>query len=146
MTALETPIATARQAFKTILDTASLDVAVERDGLPYGGAQDRSIVIQHVSGALETVGGENWSSTEKGAWVVVHLQLDIWHSNPVQRDTLADQVLKTIETNRGTFKSAHNIQDLQCLELHDLPDPETGTQLYRKVIRYRMRTPLTRAA
>jgi hypothetical protein len=143
---LTTPIATARQAFKTILDAASLGVAVERDGLPYGGARDRSIIIQHVTGAIETIGGENYSATEKGGYTIVHLQLDIWQSNRVTRDTLADQVIALIESKRADFKATHNIQDLLCLELHDLPDPETGSQLYRKVIRYKMRTPLTRAA
>lgn len=127
-----------------VLTAATLGVSIERDGIPYGGATDHSIVIQHVSGLVITDGGQDWSATQKGAWVLIDLQLDIWDSNPVSRDSLADKVLKAVEGGRTTFRSTYNMFDLRCVEFHDMADPETGPQLYRKVIRYQMKTPLTR--
>ena len=136
----------ARQAFKTILNAANLGVAVERDGLPYGGATDRSIVIQQVVGSSETFGGENIEPGLKGEFIEVHLQLDIWEGNRVTRDTLADSVMKLIASKRGELRTTYNIHSLNLVEIHDLPDPESGPEIYRKVLRYKMKTPLTRNA
>ena len=141
-----TPIATARQAFKTLLDNASLDVAVERDGLPYGGASSRSIVIQPIAGTTVTFGGENRTATEKGEALQVHIQLDVRHETSQMRDQVAEKVLAAVQAGRGTLRTA-GLVNPRLVENHNAgDDPVEGVQIYRHVIRYIVEVLLTRAA
>lgn len=141
-----TPIVACRTAIKTLIDEGNLDVDVHDKGLPYGGARARQVIITQVTGSLITFGGENYASNLKGSNLVVYLQVDVWHDNPDERDLLADQIIALVDANRAWFRSEYGIWDIRLVEHHDLPDPSEGVQLYRKIMRYMMKVPVTRAS
>jgi hypothetical protein len=143
-----TPIVACRTAIKAVIDNASpsLNVDVHDLGLPYGGARSGQVIITQVTGSMTTFGGENYEATKKGGDLIVHLQVDVWHDNPTQRDILADQIIALLDSSRASLKSSYGIFDLLLVEHHDLPDPSEGVQLYRKVLRYSMKIPVTRAS
>jgi hypothetical protein len=141
-----TPIVACRTAIKALIDGGNLSVDVHDLGLPYGGALPGQVIITQVTGSMGTYGGENYDGTPlKGGNLVVHLQIDVWQDNPAQRDSIADQIIALIDKNRAWFRSNYGIFDLLLVEHHDTADPSEGVQLYRKVLRYSMKIPVTRA-
>jgi hypothetical protein len=147
-----TPTVACRTAIKVIIDNANLGVDVHDKGLPYGGVRARQVIISQPWGVLQTYGGENYAAGLKGGDITVQLQIDVWQDSATQRDIVADQILALIDLNRAWLRSTYGIFDLVLLEYHDVltrsmpTDPTEGVLLYRKLLRYSMKIPLTRAA
>jgi hypothetical protein len=104
----------AKDAFKAILDAASLGVPVFRD-LPLGeGAPVPSVVLTLVSGGSRSgaIGLQEFSSLR--ALEERHrIQIDCYHSDKVECDAVADKVEQTIVDHEATLCSMYGIENVE---------------------------------
>jgi len=119
---LSTPRESVRAAFVAILTAANLGVTIY-DGLPFDGADTRSVVIRTVSGTSKSPGvGLRKSTTKRGFMAYYRLQLDINYDDRAGVTTLADQVEQAIMDAIDTLRTTYDIHGLRkMLDVDALP-------------------------
>ncbi len=119
---LSTPRQSVRTAFKTVLDAASLGVTVY-DGLPFEGADTRSVVIRTVSGTSKSPGiGLRKDPTKRGLMLQYRLQLDVNYDDRQGCTALADSVEQALMNAVDTFRTTYDIHNLRkMLDVDALP-------------------------
>jgi len=119
-----TPRGSAKDAFKAILDAASLGVTVYRD-MPYAGASLRSVVLTFVSGSSRAGAlGLQMSPTERGLEARHRVQIDCYHDVKVDCDRLADKVEQAILDHLDTLRSTYDIHNVQKIVDTDAAPPD----------------------
>ncbi|MGA2971903.1 MAG: hypothetical protein ABSE39_04665 [Candidatus Bathyarchaeia archaeon] len=119
---MSTPRESVRAAFVAILTAANLGVTIY-DGLPFDGADTRSVVIRTVSGTSKSPGvGLRKSTTKRGFMAYYRLQLDINYDDRAGVTTLADQVEQAIMDAIDTLRTTYDIHGLRkMLDVDALP-------------------------
>jgi len=117
-----TPRQGVRAAFKNILDAAELDVPVY-ERMPYGGAEQNSVVLTIVSGTSQRPAiGNRITSTEKGLEEHYRLQVDCYHNDQTEADKLADAVEQIIMEAQDDLEETYGIFDVKkVVDIDTLP-------------------------
>lgn len=118
-----TPRQNVRSAFKTILVAANLGVTVH-ERMPYEGAEQRSVVLQLVSGSNRSPGiGLRFSSAERATEEPRRIQIDCYHDDPAEAEKLADKVGQAIMDHLDVLRSTYDIHHVRMsVEIDTLPD------------------------
>lgn len=115
--------ADAKDAFKTILDSAQLGVPVFRD-LPPEGAPAPSVVLTLVSGNSRSGAiGLQETETQRALEERHRIQIDCYHDDKVECDRVADQVEQAIVDHDDTLRSTYGIENVQKVGDADVSMP-----------------------
>jgi len=110
----------AKDAFKVILDAAQLGVPVFRD-LPPEGAPAPSIVLTLVSGSSRSGAiGLLETETQRALEERHRIQIDCYHDDKVECDSVADQVEQAIVDHEDTLRSTYGIENVQKMDDADV--------------------------
>jgi hypothetical protein len=119
---LSTPRASVRAAFIAILTAANPGVQIY-DGLPFEGADTRSVVIRVVSGTSRSPGvGLRKDATKRGLMMQYRMQIDVNYDDRAGVTTLADSVEQALMNAVDTFRTTYDIHGLRkMLDVDALP-------------------------
>jgi hypothetical protein len=119
---LSTPRASVRAAFVAVLTAANLGVTVYA-GLPFDGADTRSVVIRVVSGNSKSPGiGLRKDAGKRGLMMMYRIQIDVNYDDRAGVTTLADQVEQALMNAIDTLRTTYDIHGLRkMLDVDVLP-------------------------
>jgi len=108
-----TPLQDILAAFKAVLDSAGLGVAVYEEQ-PYEGAKERSVVLTPVAGhTARPALGLRITSTMRALEEHCRLQIDVYYDDQAKCRSLADQVNQTLADHADEFAQTYDIHDLK---------------------------------
>ena len=113
----------AKDAFKAVLDAASVGVPVFRD-LPPEGAPVPSVVLTLVSGVSRSGAiGLQETATQRALEEGHRIQIDCYHDDKIECDRVADQVEQAIVDHEDTLRSIYEIENVQKVDDADVAMP-----------------------
>jgi hypothetical protein len=124
------------QAFKTILDQASIGVTVYEE-MPVGGAPQRSVVFTLVTGTNRSPAiGMQFSDSVRALEESFRLQIDCYYDDPDKANALSDHVQQIIADSLDVLRDAHDIHDIRKVIDTNMPAEDPSLKEWRKLMQY----------